>query len=429
MRKHGKTRRPQGPPLKAVEAELVVEEIGAHGDGVARLDGEPVFVPYAAPGDRVRARVIGARAEVLEALADGPDRTPAPCGHYGRCGGCALQHVSEAFYLDWKRARIIAALGARGFDDPPVAPVRPCPLRSRRRAVFAVRKAGRGATVGFHRRGTRDVVALSECHILHPDVFAARHVISAIATRLPAPGPFTAQATLAEAGLDLDLSGDFDTFDLGVEAREAITNAARGADLARLTLNREPFAAFRPPEVRFGLAAVVLPSKSFLQATADGEAALRALIDDAVDGARAVVDLFAGCGTFSLSLAERARVHAVEGDAEACAALDAAARRADGLQPVSVERRDLFLRPLTAEELNAYDAVVVDPPRAGAPAQAAEIARSRVSRVAAVSCNPATFARDARILVDGGYRLKSVRPVDQFLYSPHIELVGSFERG
>ena len=317
------------------------------------------------------------------------------------------------------------ALAAQGLAAP-LRPIAVSPPGSRRRAVLAGRRTKKGALVGFHGRGSDTIVAVSGCLVLHPDLVAAIPACEALAVHGGSrKGEIAFALTRTETGIDLAATGGKPP---DAALRAALAEVARDADLARLTWNGEQVAARRPAVLRLGGVAVEPPPGAFLQATAEGEAALVSAVGEAVGEAARVADLFAGCGTFTLPLAARAAVHAVEGEAALTAALDHGWRHAEGLKPVTVETRDLFRRPLDAGELAGVDAVVIDPPRAGAAAQTAAIAASGVARVAAVSCNPASFARDAKTLVQAGFRLDWVQVVDQFRWSHHVELAAGLSR-
>ena len=392
--------------------EVVIERLGLEGDGMAG----GLRVPFALPGERWRG------PELLEASTA---RVAPPCPHFGSCGGCALQHAADGYLADWKRETIVRGLAARGIETV-VRQVATSPARSRRRAVFAGRKTRTGVVVGFHGRRSEAVVEVSGCLVVRPEILAARPALA----RLVGIGASRSAAlrltvTSGPAGLDVDVAGGRA---LDADLRARVAGLAEAADFARLSWDGELVLLARPPMQMMGRAQVVPPPGAFLQATAEGEAALVAAVREAAGGARRVADLFAGCGTFALPLAEGAEVRAVEGDAGMTAALAAAWRRTQGLRKLATETRDLFRRPVLASELNGLDAVVIDPPRAGAEAQSRELARSGVARIAAVSCNPVTFARDARLLVDGGYRLDWVQPVDQFRWSGHVELAAQFSR-
>ncbi|MDG4646865.1 class I SAM-dependent RNA methyltransferase [Roseibacterium sp. SDUM158017] len=401
--------------------EVRITRLGHLGDGIAAApDGSPLFVPLALPGEVVSGETSGDRIESPRIVAPSPDRVAAPCPHYRSCGGCALMHASDAFVAGWKAQVIATALAAHGLEAP-MREIRTSPPRSRRRATLAGRRTKKGAMVGFHARKSDTIVPISDCFVLAPELLATLPTLEEI-TRLGASrsGVLGLSLTLSPAGVDLRVTGG-KPLDGPLRA-----NLPRFAPhFTRLSWDDEPVFADAPPVQRFGPATVTPPPGAFLQATAAGEAALLAAVAEATQGAARIADLFSGCGTFALPLARTAAVHAVEGDAGLLAALDAGARHASGLRPVTIEARDLFRRPLGPDELAGFDAVVIDPPRAGAEAQARALAGARVPRIAAVSCNPVTFARDAALLVAAGYRLDWVQPVDQFRWSPHVELAAS----
>jgi 23S rRNA (uracil1939-C5)-methyltransferase len=414
--------------------EVLVGDLGAAGDGIAITEQGPVYIAYAAVGDRLRVvlgprRGEGREGRIVARLADGPGRVAPPCPHFGTCGGCALQHLDDATVSAWKRDRVVRALAARGLASVEVGPTVPARAATRRRLGLAVDRAAGRVRLGFHPRFGRDVVDVTACPVAAPELVALLAPMRAGLGRIAGWRKGQAIATLTETGIDLVLA-------LGlapsIDTLARLAALADTADLARLSLSREgmlePVVVRRAPRVTFGTVAVEPPPGGFLQPTRDGEAAIGALILAATQGAGRVADLYAGCGTWSFRLAEGSQVLAVEADAALTAALAAAADRVGLAGRVRVETRDLARRPLLADELARFDAVVFDPPRAGAAEQAAALAGSRVARVIAVSCNPATFARDARVLVDGGYRLERVMPVDQFLWSPHVELVAAFAR-
>jgi 23S rRNA (uracil1939-C5)-methyltransferase len=402
-----------------------VDHLGHRGDGVIETPDGPVYAPFTLPGETVRGRRAGDRLTGATVEAPSPHRVAPVCPHVGACGGCALQHADDGFLADWKTGLIATALAQRGLETE-ILPIAVSPPGARRRVALAGRRTRKGALVGFHGRADATLVPVSTCAVADPAIVAAlpafAELVGLTASR---GGEARLTVTAASAGLDVLLEGQR-PLDRALYA--SLAALADQADLARLTYGDEAIATRRPPVQTFGRARVAPPPGGFLQATRQGEAALVAAILDAVGDAPRVADLFAGWGTFALPLAERATVRAVEADAAALAALDAGWRMAEGMRTVATEARDLFRRPLRAEELARADAVVIDPPRAGAAAQTAQIAASGVARVAAASCNPATFARDARTLVDAGFRLQWVRPVDQFRWSPHVELAAAFAR-
>ena len=422
------------------QLEARVEALGARGDGVVTLPEGPLFLPQTLPGGRVRARVLGQQGgmlqgDVLELLEPSPDRVEAPCPHFGPCGGCQVQHLAPERYGPWKRGLLVEALGKRGFEaaEALVRPLVALPPGTRRRAVFAAERRGRRAVLGFHRRASHQIEDLSTCLLLEPALVALLPPLrEGLAAVLPEGGKADVTLLATESGIDLLLSLP-EQPDLA--ARESLAALAAGLDLARLSLAVGdepplPLAERRAPLVSLGGVALVPPAGGFLQPTRAGEQALASLVLEALGGAgETIADLYSGCGTFTFPLAAAGhRVHAVEGDLPALEALERAARKSGLWGRITAERRDLARNPVTAEELEGGDAAVFDPPRGGARAQAEALAESDVPLLAAVSCNPATFARDARILVEGGYRFDWAQPLDQFPWSGHLELVARFSR-
>lgn len=387
-----------------------IVRVAARGEGVT---GDGRFVPLAAPGDRIAAD---------GALAWGPHHQVPPCRHFPECGGCQLQHLNDESYSGFVRDRIVSALGAQGLDAPEVAPVHLSPPKSRRRASLSAQRVGRRVLLGFKQERSHRVEDMHECHVLRPELFALvaplRELLGGL---LPDRGQAAIKMTLADQGVDLLIEG-IAAESLG--AAEALTDFARRHGLGRLSLDDGfgPQTRWEPQPVTIALggAAVPLPHDAFLQATADGEAALVAAARESVGPAGVIADLFSGLGTFALNL--NGKVYAAEASRDAVLALKAAGRG------VFADHRDLYRRPLATAELNRFEAVVLDPPRAGAEAQVRELAGSTVPRIACVSCNPASFARDAKLLVAGGYRLVRAWPVGQFRWSTHVELAAAFAR-
>jgi 23S rRNA (uracil1939-C5)-methyltransferase len=396
------------------DTTVTIDRLGHRGDGIAP---GPVYVPLTLPGEVVAGPVTGGRIETPRIITPSAERVRAPCAHFKTCGGCALMHAAEAFVADWKAGVIAKALAARGLQAP-IRSTATSPPRSRRRATLAGRRTRKGPLVGFRARRSDTIVPLSECHVLAPPLLDLVPVLGEITMMGGSRSATLSFAlTLTETGIDCAVSGG-KPLDPGLRAalpeyRERI---------ARLVWDGEPVYTESAPMLRLGAARVTPPPGAFLQATPEGEATLRAAVAEAVGDATVIADLFSGCGTFALPLAGGGAVHAVEGDGELLSALDLAARHAPGLRPVTTEARDLFRAPLAADELTRFQAVVIDPPRAGAAAQIEQVAAARVPRVAMVSCNPVTFARDVAVLTDAGYRLNWVQPVDQFRWSPHVEL-------
>jgi 23S rRNA (uracil1939-C5)-methyltransferase len=428
MRRPRQTSRPQPKPPSGPPVELLIEAVGGEGDGVAL---GPAFVPFTLPGERVTARGSGERRELVEVLAASPDRVAPPCPHFGVCGGCALQHWAHEPYLAWKVERLRTTL-ARQHLEAQFAPAFAAAPATRRRVALHARKGSRDAArLGYKQRKSWDLVDIAVCPISDPRIQAAIPALKRLAAPLfehPKSAP-TLHVTLTDTGLDIDISGvEARSGGLSADARVQLAERAAEADFARVTLAGEVAYMARQPSVRLGPARVALPAGAFLQATPGAEAAMADFVAEAAAGATRIADLYCGVGTFTFRLAEIAPVHAADFAPEAVQALSAALATAPRLKGVTAEARDLVRRPVLAEELKKTDVAVFDPPRAGAAEQAAELARSGVARVIGVSCNPATFGRDARTLVDAGFRLERVKPVDQFLWSPHIELVGVFSR-
>jgi 23S rRNA (uracil1939-C5)-methyltransferase len=397
-----------------------IERLGQQGDGVAV---GPLYVPLALPGEVVSGEISGETLIDMRVDTPSPDRVAAPCPHFRSCGGCQLQHASDAFVASWKRDLVVTALAVHGIETE-VRPTLTSPDRSRRRVTFSARRTKKGAMAGFHGRKSDAIIPVPSCILVTPEIANALHVAEALAMAgASRKGALAVTVTESGEGLDVAASGGKP---MDGPLRMALAGLSETHRLARLTWDDELITMRSPPAQIMGRTRVTPPAGAFLQATAHGQASLTSLVQEIVGTAKSVVDLFAGCGTFALPLAENAEVFAVEGSAEMVAALDAGWRQATGLKPVNTAVRDLFRRPLMPDELSRFDAAVIDPPRAGAAAQIAELAKAQVPRIAHVSCNPQTFARDAATLCDAGYVLDWVQPIDQFRWSSHVELVGAF---
>ncbi len=413
-----------------LNAELTIARLGQRGEGLARHDGGMIAVPYALPGEIVRAEIVGDRAKLVDVLTPSADRVPSFCKYFKPCGGCAVQTLAWPPYADWKRGLVVEGL-SRAKIDTNILPLVDAHGAGRRRATFQSRVHDDGAgrkrlELGYMQARAHAIVNIDACPILDPGLAQALEAAREVATVLiPLDKPLDIVVTTTLEGLDIDVRG---TGPLDFGYRQALITIAERNDLARVSNHGETIIERRPPTLRMGLALVTLPAGGFLQATAAGEEALGALVREAVGGAKKIADLFAGSGTFALRLAEKAEVLAIEGDAPAMRALARAAHDTEGLRHLKTQHRNLYSRPLMAGDLDNLDAVVFDPPRAGAQAQAEALAVSKVPTVVGVSCNVQTFARDARILLDGGYTLEKVTPVDQFRHSAHVELVGVFRK-
>ena len=402
---------------------LTVERLGHRGDGIAQGPEGQVFVPQTLPGEVVEGDQAGDLLLNTRILTPSPNRIRPPCPHARTCGGCLMQHAADPFVADWKLGIVAGALAGQGLESP-LRPIETSPPRSRRRATLAARRTKGGALIGFHARASETLVAIPHCQLLHPAILATFPALEAlVVTGGSRSAELSLTVTHSLGGPDVAVTGGKP---LESEMRMALARVAEAFNIARLTWDGEVVALRTMPVQRFGKALVAPPPGAFLQATAEGEAALLSAVEEAIGPARRLVDLFAGSGTFSLPLAETAEVLAVESDAAMLAALDRGWRQAQGLHRVTTETRDLFRRPLEPDEFKGFDAVVIDPPRAGAEAQTATLAHSHVPVIAAVSCNPVTFARDARILTGAGYVLDWVQVVDQFRWAAHVELVARF---
>lgn len=404
---------------------LTIDSLGAQGDGVAQTERGPVFVPFTLPGEVVNAAIERDRATLMAVLEPSPLRVEPPCRHFGECGGCSLQHLEDQAYRAFKTERVAAPL-RRDRIDLPLAQLRPCPSDSRRRVVLSARRAETRIILGYHRMQSADIIDISECRIALPAIVAALPMLRELSALVSqTTKPFHISVTATSTGLDVAFA---DSGKLPDGIRRIAANFALREKIARLSIDGEIVVEPQKPVIHFGDVAVNPPPGGFLQAVKSAEEQMVELVIGHLGKAKRVADLFAGSGAFSLRLAKQSEVHAVEGDAAALAALDRGFRFGTGLKRITQEKRDLFRRPLTFKELNAFDGIVFDPPRAGAEDQSKQIARSDVPLVAAVSCNPTTLARDLRILIDGGYALKSVTPIDQFLWSPHVEAVALLEK-
>lgn len=401
--------------------EHVIERLGHQGDGIAP---GPVFVPRALPGETVSGLRDGDRLRDVKIVEPSGARIKPLCRHYKSCGGCQLQHASEETVAAFKEQVVRTALSAHGIEAA-FRPVQTSPAQSRRRATFALRRTKKGALWGFHGQASDTVIAVPDCQLVVPQLLEIDPLMQALAQAGGSrKGELAVSVTQSEVGLDVSVVGGKPLDNALTLALSALPEAF---GLARLAWDGEVIGQREAPVQRFGAALVAPPPGAFLQATRHGEAALLAAVRQVASGAKGV-DLFAGSGTFTLPLAQDHEMHSVEGDAAMMVALDQGWRRAKGLKRVSHETRDLFRRPLLPDELNRFDFAVIDPPRAGAEAQVTEIAVSDLHTLAYVSCNPASFARDAKMLINAGFSLDWVQVVDQFRWSAHVELAASFTR-
>ena len=411
--------------------ELTIARVAGQGDGVAETPAGPVFAPLTLPGEHIRAEVRDGRAEAIEILTPSPERIAPVSPHYGDCGGCSLQHWAAGPYLDWKREQVRLALAREGVETAIEATVAVPPGTRRRLALHARRGEDGRAVLGFKARKSWRLVEVTVCPVADPRLVAAFPTLARVAEAFlehPKSAP-TLHVTATLTGLDVDVTGvERRSGGLSRDAQMRAIAAAAEAGLARLSLAGEVLMMERQPKVAFGPATVPLPPGGFLQAVPEAEAAMVGRAVAAVKGAKKIADLFCGAGTFTFPLATVAPVLAADGSAAGIAALKAGIGSGPGMKPITAEARDLFRRPLAPYDLRGCDAIVLDPPRAGALEQTRQLPGTKAGVVVGVSCNPVTFARDARVLIDAGFRLETVTPVDQFLWSAHVELVGVFRR-
>lgn len=413
----------------AIAERLTIDHVGHFGDGVAVSGGASVYVPFALGGETVDVLPSPGhpdRRALAHVVTPSPQRIDPFCPHFGTCGGCTIQHWQPAAYRSWKRQLVIDTLNHAGIECD-VGELIDAHGTGRRRMTLHARQSQQGILrVGFAAAGRHEIIAIDHCPVLDPAMQGAVEAANEIAELLkPVSKPLDIQITAADNGLDVDVrgSGPLDTAMLS-----ALSKLAEKHNLARLTRHGELVIMRKPPVVRVGKAQVTLPPGSFMQPTALGEHTLAELAFARAKGAKHIADLFCGFGPFAFRLAEKFKVTAFDSDAGAVTALQNAVKLTQGLKPIKAETRDLFRRPLMPQELRDYDAVVFDPPRQGAQAQSQQLAASRIALAVAVSCNPATFARDARILIGGGFKIDGIVPVDQFRHTPHVELVARFRR-
>jgi 23S rRNA (uracil1939-C5)-methyltransferase len=403
------------------DLKLKIADVGRRGEGIAHHEGVVLFVPGTLPGEEVLAEGEGERLGLREITAASPERATPFCKHYGRCGGCQLQHWREEPYQAWKKNLVAQALKARGIDQP-VRELIDAHGAGRRRVSIHVRRREKIVTAGFMEARSHNLLDIDICPILEPALHRAFDIARAIGAKL---GDCDVAVISTLTGLDVSVKAERKIVEQEHAKLAALVHELK---LARLGVNGEVIATAAIPRIEMGRVQVAIPPGTFLQATAEGEAVLARLVLEGVGKAKTVADLFCGIGPFALRLAERAKVEAYDSDKPAIAAMNAAVKATPGIKPLVAAARDLFREPLVPNEMKGFDAVVFDPPRAGAEAQAKQLARSTVKTVVSVSCDVTSFARDAEILLGGGYSLKSVTAVDQFKWSSHVEMVGVFAR-
>ena len=423
-------------------ADVVVTALGAQGDGIAESESGRLFIPYAAPGDALQVRLPSKRSKQMRAhiakiLTGGPDRQEPICAHFSECGGCAVQHIRASAYSEWKRFLVCDSLAHRGINPSVVQDLVPGKIGRRRRTRLRARLTAKGVILGYLAARSHRIVAVSECPVLVPEIVAILDPLRVLLTdSLNRGQEAVISITRCKSGLDMTVAMGRS---LTLEDRERLVAFADNNDLARLcwqslerggTGERETIIRRWPPEIDYAGILIEIPPDAFIQPTSEGESVLRDTVLSTVAGSARVADLFAGCGSFSLPVANSgSHVLAIDSSGEQIAALVSGARRVDLGAFVEAEVRDLNRRPLMVADLASYDAVILDPPRAGAQAQVQQLAESSIATIVYVSCNPGSFARDSRILIDGGHSLQTVLPVDQFLFSPHTELVAIFRHG
>lgn len=406
--------------------EATISRLGRQGDGIAVVDGRDTFVPFTLPGETVTLNGKGNRRQVAELLAPSAERVAAVCPHYGICGGCQLQHMEHSAYLEWKKAILVDALNAEGITAP-VETIRAFPIATRRKAVLNANRLNGALQFGYAERGSNDLVNISECHVLEPTLQESLEDIRAFISSLPLGAKAIRVSVLStENGLDIHIDGDLR---LAGPQRTAITQKAMDSGFARLSLNDETLIEARRPLLEMGIAQVSPPPGGFVQAASAAELDMAELVVEHLSGCKNVVDLFSGVGTFALRLAARSTVWALEDNAPAIASLQRAWRETGGkLKELKAEVRNLERRPVSFQELKKVQGLVFDPPRAGAELQCKQLAKSKVGKIAAVSCNPQTLARDLAILIEGGYKIERIIPIDQFRFTPHLEVVALLTR-
>ena len=406
-------------------AKFIINQLGAKGEGIVRQDTSEIYVPFALPGETIEGDIDQGRIEKPKIITPSDLRIKPVCKHFKTCGGCRLQHFNSGALANWKASLVTDALGK--FDvSTEVRPTLTSPANSRRRATLSGRRSKSGTVIGFHGFASDQIVDIQECPILDQRILDAWPVYEFLVSKgASRKGAVKLSITVSDTGLDVSVT---DAKSLLIQENQEISMYCQNKHIARLVWNGEMIFQSDPPSITLGGVRLRLIEGGFLQATEFGQNALLDAVTKIVDHKKSTVDLFSGMGTFSLPLAKMRSVHAVEFGKEMLQALQEAAHQAPNLHSVTTEHRDLFRRPLMPDELAKFECVVIDPPRAGALAQCQELAKSDVGTIAFVSCNPATFACDARVLVDAGFSLNWVLPIDQFLWSPHVELVAEFTR-
>lgn len=407
-------------------AELTIDHVGVRGDGIAHGDQGPIYIPLTLQGERVLADVVKSRGVLQEVLDKSPSRIAPICEHFGVCGGCATQHMDGQTYSDWKLSIVQDALQKAGIDTP-IKMTGNCEAGERRRVTLTAKKSNEGTQLGYHQAASNQLVPINQCPVTSSNItdhLAHLNDIARVITLHSKPTQLT--ITALDNGLDISVSGEFAIGEQEIQA--VIKKVVAGKVVKRLNFNDQVLVETEPLTTSFGGITVFPPSGSFLQASKRAELLMVDIVSKHLKSCKKVADLFSGCGTFTFQLARKSQVHAAEMSGAALNSIDSAFRMQQGLKQVTTERRDLFRRPLMRDELKHFQGVVFDPPRAGAETQAKQLARSVVKKIAAVSCNPTSLARDLTILTDGGFKIKSITAIDQFLFSAHVEVVALLER-
>ncbi|MGI9352596.1 MAG: class I SAM-dependent RNA methyltransferase [Rhizobiaceae bacterium] len=407
-------------------ADLLIDNLGWQGDGVATVDGKPVFVPFALPGEIVSVSGGGTRREIVKVLKKSPDRIEPSCPHFGRCGGCQTQHLEKQAYEKWKLGLVNSPLEKSGITHP-VVPMITFENHSRRRCVFNVRNTNNGVLLGYTERASNTIIPIETCPVLVPEIVESLEDIRRLASSLPQTRkPFRLSVLVTKNGLDIDIEG---AVSLKSEQKAVLIRKALSTGFARISSDHEILVEKRKPILQMGQCELVPPPGVFIQALEAAEREMTGLVCEHFSNCKTMADLYSGIGTFALRLAENSTVWAVEENKTALQALDRAWRETGGkLKQIKTEARNLDRRPVGFQEMKKIDGLVFDPPRSGAEAQARQIAKSKVGKVAAVSCNPQTLARDLAILTAGGYFITRIVPLDQFRYTPHVEVVVLLQR-
>ncbi|MGB7286733.1 MAG: class I SAM-dependent RNA methyltransferase [Salaquimonas sp.] len=405
---------------------ITITYLGHQGDGVGESNGKPVFVPFSLTGETLEVSDGKAKRAIIKITKPSPTRIEPFCQWFGTCGGCQLQHMQQDAYLAWKTSLLIEAFSREGIDLSPEE-IRHYPRASRRRAVLTAKKVNDGYELGFSERSSHNTLDIGNCPVLVDELNAALGDIKLLLNALSLQkGDVRINLLKCENGLDLCLTHGGKMTDKAI--RDLITVPAARCFI-RISINSEVAFESKRPILKVGTTSVCPPPDAFVQANSEAETDMAQLVGDHLSKCKRVADLFCGFGTFALRLAENSLVYAAESNEPALKALDRAWRETGGrLKTITQEKRDLFRRPMNAKDLKHFDGAVFDPPRAGAEAQARELAKSKLKKIAAVSCNPQTLARDVKILVNGGFKIISATPLDQFAFTPHLETVVLLER-